>query len=83
MEHLDYDRKAWEDSGLPSLRMESQVKLSGKYYLLTTNRPCAIGSGSFVNNQQGREGLCVTCESDHYQNTVRVVFPYLHPVTSW
>ena len=42
----DCDRTAWEDSGLPSLRTESQVDPSGKYYLLTTNRPCAIRSGS-------------------------------------
>ena len=42
----DCDQTAWEDSGLPSLRTESQVELSGKYYPLTTNQPCAIRSGS-------------------------------------
>ena len=42
----DCDWTAWKDSGLPSLRMESQVDLSGKYYPLTTNRPGAIRSGS-------------------------------------
>ena len=40
------DQMAWEDSGLPSLRTESQVESSGKYYPLTTNRPGAIRSGS-------------------------------------
>ena len=49
----NYDRTAWEDSGFPSLRIESQVDSSGKCYLLTTNRPGAIRSGSlqFVINQ--------------------------------
>ena len=42
----DCEPTMWEDSGLPSLRTESQVDSSGKYYPLTTNRPCAIGSGS-------------------------------------
>ena len=42
----DCDWTAWEESGLPSLRMESQVDSSGKYHPLTTNRPCAIGCGS-------------------------------------
>ena len=32
------DRTAWEDFGLPSLQMESQVDSSGKCYPLTTNR---------------------------------------------
>ena len=40
------DRMAWEDSGLPSLRTESQVDSSGKCYPLTTNRPGAIRFGS-------------------------------------
>ena len=42
----DCDRMAWEDSGLPSLRTESQVESSGKCYPLTINRPGAIRSGS-------------------------------------
>ena len=42
----DCDRTAWEDSRLPSLRTESEVDSSGKYYPLTTNRPCAIKFGS-------------------------------------
>ena len=46
VQRLNCDQTAWEDSGLPSLRTESQVELSGKYYLLTTNRPCVIRSGS-------------------------------------
>ena len=46
MECPDCDRTAWEDSGLPSLRTESQVDSSGICYPLTTNRPCAIRSGS-------------------------------------
>ena len=37
MERPNYNRTAWEDSGLPSLRTESQVDPSGKYYPLTTN----------------------------------------------
>ena len=40
------DRTTWEDSGLPSLRTESQVDSSGKCYPLTTNRPGAIRFGS-------------------------------------
>ena len=40
----DCDQTVWEDFGLPSLRTESQVESSGKYYPLTTNRPRAIGS---------------------------------------
>ena len=40
------NRTAWEDSGLPSLRTESQVDSSGKCYPLTTNRPGAIKFGS-------------------------------------
>ena len=36
------DRTTWEDSGLPSLRTESQVVSSGKCYPLTTNSPAAI-----------------------------------------
>ena len=36
------NRTAWEDSGLLSLRTESQVDSSGKCYPLTTNRPGAI-----------------------------------------
>ena len=46
LERLDCNQTAWEDSGLPSLRTESQVDSSGKYYPLTTNRPGAIRSGS-------------------------------------
>ena len=46
VERFDRDRTAWEDSGLPSLRTESQVDSSGKYYPLTTIRPYAIRSGS-------------------------------------
>ena len=42
----DSDRTVWEDSGLPSLRTESQVDSSRKYYPLTTKRPGAIRSGS-------------------------------------
>ena len=42
----DCDRMAWEDFRLPSLRTESQVDPSGKYYPLTTNQPGAIRSGS-------------------------------------
>ena len=40
------DRTTWEDSGLPSLRAESQVDSSGKCYPLTINRPGAIRFGS-------------------------------------
>ena len=46
VERSDCDQTAWEDSGLPSLRMKSQVDSSGKYCPLTTNRPGAIKSGS-------------------------------------
>ena len=46
VECLDCNRTAWEDSGLPSLRIESQVDSSGRYYPLTTNQPGAIRSGS-------------------------------------
>ena len=46
VERLDCNRMVWEDSGFPSLRTKSQVDSSGKCYPLTTNRPCAIGSGS-------------------------------------
>ena len=46
VERPNCDRMAWEDSGLPSLRTESQVDSSGKYYPLTTNRSSAIRSGS-------------------------------------
>ena len=56
VERHDCDQTAWEDSGLPSLRTESQVDSSGKYYSLTTNQPYAIESGSlsFVNiNRKG------------------------------
>ena len=34
----DCDRKAWEDSGLPSLRAESQVNSGRKYHSAITNR---------------------------------------------
>ena len=46
VEHPDCDQTAWEDSGLFSLRTESQVDSSGKYFPLTTNRPGAIRFGS-------------------------------------
>ena len=46
VERLDCNWTAWEDSGLPSLRTESQVDSSGKYSPLTTNRSSAIRSGS-------------------------------------
>ena len=46
VERLDCDRTAWEDSGLPSLRMESQVNLGRKYYSATTNRHWATKTGS-------------------------------------
>ena len=46
VERLDYDRTAWEDSGLPSLRTESQVNSSGKYCSAITNRHCAVKRGS-------------------------------------
>ena len=42
----DCNRTTWEDFKLLSLRTESQVDSSGKYYPLTTNRPCAIEPGS-------------------------------------
>ena len=46
VERPNYDRTAWEDFGLSSLRTKSQVDSSGESHPLTTNRPCAIGSGS-------------------------------------
>ena len=46
VERPDCNQTTWKDSGLPSLRTESQVDPSGKYYPLTTNRPCAIRFGS-------------------------------------
>ena len=38
VECLDCERTAWEDSGLPSLRIESQVDSGGKYHSAITNR---------------------------------------------
>ena len=38
VERPDCDRKAWEDSGLPSLWAESQVKSGRKYHSAITNR---------------------------------------------
>ena len=38
VECADCDWKAWEDSGLSSLRMESQVKSGRKYHSAITNR---------------------------------------------
>ena len=38
VERPNCDRKAWEDSGLPSLRAESQVKFDRKYHSAITNR---------------------------------------------
>ena len=38
VERPDCDRKAWEDSSLPSLRAESQVHSGRKYHLAITNR---------------------------------------------
>ena len=38
VERPDCDRKAWEDSGLPSLRAESQVNSGRKYHSAITNR---------------------------------------------
>ena len=38
VERPDCDRKVWEDSGLPSLRAESQVDYGGKYHSAITNR---------------------------------------------
>ena len=38
VERLDCDRKAWKDSGLPSLRAESQVDSDRKYHSAITNR---------------------------------------------
>ena len=42
VERPDCDRMAWEDSGLPSLRTESQVDSGGKYCLAITNKHRAI-----------------------------------------
>ena len=38
VEHPDCNRKAWEESDLPSLQAESQVDSSGKYHSAITNR---------------------------------------------
>ena len=38
VERPDCDRKAWEDSGLPSLWVESQVKFGRKYHSAITNK---------------------------------------------
>ena len=40
VERPNCDRKAWEDSGLPSLRAESQVNSGRKYPSAITNRHC-------------------------------------------
>ena len=37
LERPDCDRTVWEDSGLPSLRAESQVDSGGKYHSAITN----------------------------------------------
>ena len=44
--HPDYDWTTWEDSGLPSLRMESQLGSGGKYYSAITKKPCTAKLGS-------------------------------------
>ena len=79
MECPDCNWTAWEDSGLPSLWAESQVDP-----MESTTQPSPTdivllreGRCSSSNNQQGRGGLCVTCEPDSYRNAVRVIFPYL------
>ena len=46
VERPSCNRTVWEDSGLPSLRTDSQVDSSGKCYALTTNQPSAIRFGS-------------------------------------
>ena len=46
VERLGCDRTAWEDSGLPSLRTESQVDSGGKYHLAITNRHRVAKRGS-------------------------------------
>ena len=38
VERPNCDRKAWEDSGLPSLRAESQVNSGRKHHSAITNR---------------------------------------------
>ena len=38
VERPDCDQKAWEDSGLPSLWAESQVKFGRKYHSAITNK---------------------------------------------
>ena len=38
VERPDCYRKAWEDSDLPSLQAESQVKIGRKYHSAITNR---------------------------------------------
>ena len=42
VERPDCDQRAWEDSGLPSLRTESQVDFGGRYYSTITNTHRAI-----------------------------------------
>ena len=44
VERPDCNRKAWEDSGLPSLRAESEVDSGGKYHSAITNR-CRVAKG--------------------------------------
>ena len=46
LEHPDCDWMAWEDSGLPNLKTESQVDFDGKYYSAIINRHCAVKLGS-------------------------------------
>ena len=49
MERPDCDRKAWEDSGLPSLRAESQVKFGRKYHsAMAHHQQIACGQGGVV-----------------------------------
>ena len=56
VERPDCNRTAWKDSVLPSLRTESQVDSSRKYYPLTTNRLGAIRSGCYSSSFISREG---------------------------
>ena len=46
VESLDCNRTTWEDSGLLSLRTESQVDFSGRYCSAITNRHRAVKRGS-------------------------------------
>ena len=38
VERLNCDQTTWEDSGLPSLRAESQVDSGGRYHSAITNK---------------------------------------------